>query len=62
MDLDVECRKFPPSVFVVKVYGSCRKSLRDLKKAPVIKWLCMITNWCGSPCVWVHLSFKYVSH
>jgi len=51
MDLDVECRKFPPSVFVVKVYGSCRKSLRDLKKAPVIKWLCMITNWCGSPCV-----------
>jgi hypothetical protein len=33
MDLDVENRKFPLSVFVVKVYGSCRKSLRDLNKA-----------------------------
>jgi hypothetical protein len=33
MDLYVEYRKFPPSVFVAKVYGSCRKSLSDLNKA-----------------------------
>jgi len=31
MDLDVEYRKFPPYVFVLKVNGSCRKSLGDLK-------------------------------
>jgi len=42
MDLGVEYRKFPPSVFVIKVYGSRRKPLRDLNKAqaaPLDQWL-----------------------
>jgi hypothetical protein len=47
MDLGVEYTKFPPSVFVVKVYVSRCKSLRDLNKAqaaPSDQWL--------SDCLW----------
>jgi hypothetical protein len=47
MDLDVEYRKFPPSVFVVKVYGSSRKSLSDLNKAHAA----LLDQWL-SDCVW----------